>query len=114
MAAGGGGEGGVVLGRVAVGKREERALSGGLKRDLDCALAGCYGKRAALPAPREHQPAVRNDLYHLAADALVAGDVIAVLAAGMGTENSLVPHPATHLRRVGRDLDQDTRGMYCT
>src|SRR5205823_4753626 len=75
------------------------------ERDLDCALAGRYGQRSVLPAPGEHELAVGDDLYHLAADALVAADVDAVVAAGPGREHRLGAHPAHHLRRVGQELE---------
>src|SRR3982751_4102212 len=67
--------------QVAVSQPESRSLSVGLERDLHPALAGRYRQRAVLPAPTEHQPAVGDKLYHLAADPLVAGDVHAAIAA---------------------------------
>src|SRR3954464_8286522 len=93
------------LWQAAVGKPQQRSRSVGLERDLDGALAGRYGKRFALPAPGEHQPAVGDDLDHLAADALVAADVDAVIAAGPGVEDRRGAHPAHHLRRVGQELE---------
>src|SRR4051812_40350367 len=84
---------------------QERAVAVGFEGDLDCALAGRHGQRFALPAPGEHQPAVRDDLYYLAADAVVAADVDGVIAAGAGIQHRLRAHPADHLRRVGEELE---------
>src|SRR3954454_25348825 len=98
-------EGVQVLWQVAMGEPQQRSLSVGLERDLDCALTGRDWQGSTLPAPGEHQPAVGDDLYHLAADALVAGDVDGVVAAGPGIEHCLGAHPAHHLRWVGEELE---------